>query len=66
MFVTLTNGRRAAYTPSPFPGTAHSRLPPSKFFIFSTPPPSKFFLFFHHPNPFSIRFYAVFAHSFRF
>lgn len=61
-FVTLANGRRAAYTPSPFPGTAHGRLPPSKFFIFSTPP-HQFFYFFHPQSllyPFLCRFCPFF------
>ena len=39
-------------------------FPPTSPLIFLFFPP--IFLFFPHPNPFSSRFYAVFAHSFRF
>ena len=45
-FVTLANGRRAAYTPSPFPARAHDRLPSSKFFLFFSTHPTPDFLFF--------------------
>ena len=50
-FVTLANERRAAYTPSPFPGTAQGGLPPSKFFFILFFHPQANFLFFpHHPT----------------
>ena len=70
-FVTLTNGRRAAYTPSPFPVRAHDRLPSSKFFLFFLPTPPLIFYFSHqffyfplpqsHLYPFLCRFCPFFT-----
>ena len=51
-FVTLANGRRAAYTPPLFPARHRAGYPQAKFFLFYFPTQANFLFFLHHPTNF--------------